>query len=182
MAITAGSGTPCLPASVTNPDLKLCAPKSPYKPASRARRFTIVASEPGRRGGPTRPFQTRLKIAPSWILAASSQDAKASALRPQVQQSRASEQQSNCVRTSRPPNQRPPRPVSLPISCAANVTCLRGNFQGFEICQLSWKWRSSDPKKFVRLRLADAQNNSAVPPSRAHERTGRLHLRRRPVR
>lgn len=92
MAITAGSGTPCLPASVTNPDLKLCAPKSPYKPASRARRFTIVASEPGRRGGPTRPFQTRLKIAPSWILAASSQDAKASALRLQVQQSRASEQ------------------------------------------------------------------------------------------
>lgn len=35
-----------------------------------------------------------------------------------------------------------------------DVTRSRGSFQGFEICQLSWKWRSSDPKKFALLRLS----------------------------
>jgi len=67
MAMTGGSGTPCLPASVTNPDRRLCAPKSPSSPASLARRFTIDATDPGSRAGPTRPFQIRRKIAPSWI-------------------------------------------------------------------------------------------------------------------
>lgn len=36
------------------------------------------------------------------------------------------------------------------------------DIQGFEICQLSCKWRPSDPKKFVRLRLANAQNNAGT--------------------
>jgi hypothetical protein len=32
---------------VTNPDRRLCAPKSPCSPASAARRLTMVATEPG---------------------------------------------------------------------------------------------------------------------------------------
>lgn len=62
MAITAGSGTPCLPASVTNPDRRLCAPKSPSSPAKAARRLTIVATEPGSRAGPTRGMAGILEI------------------------------------------------------------------------------------------------------------------------
>ena len=84
MAITAGKGMPCLPASVTKPERRLCAPKFPSNPAKRARRLTMVATEPGSRAGPTRSFQIRRNIAPSRIPAASSQAVSASALRPRI--------------------------------------------------------------------------------------------------
>lgn len=75
----AGSATPWRLASVTNPDRRLCPPKFPSSPAKRAQRCTISPTAAGDRVGPTRCFQSRRKMPPSVMPAASSQSCRAQA-------------------------------------------------------------------------------------------------------
>lgn len=60
---------------------RLCPPKSPSNPASRARRCTISPTAAGDRAGPTRCFHSRRKMAPSVIPAAVSQSSSTNAAR-----------------------------------------------------------------------------------------------------
>lgn len=78
------SRTPCLAASVTNPECRLCPQKSPSSPASRARRWTISPTAAGDRAGPMRFFHSRRKIAPSAIPDASSHAARSCAARSSI--------------------------------------------------------------------------------------------------
>ncbi|KAG0772884.1 hypothetical protein G6F22_015358 [Rhizopus arrhizus] len=83
MAIVSPSGTLRRPASVTKPERRLCAEKSPSRPASLQRSCTMSRAAAAARGSPmTSPRRTRRKIGPWRMPLAASHASNACAAEP----------------------------------------------------------------------------------------------------